>query len=222
VAGKEISWDDKGWHVAGWIRPIGKPEDEGAVPMHQMRFADGKTPQILDIIDVPLVGSANDPNHPEDWIIDLQYYWRRVRGFPSEELKLLEDQNPVMWSDASEPRKVVSGYVSVMKKPGSLYFMRPPKGWQIVIFRKTIWSQGTPTDRYKDHYLLRFTVNAEVHEFDITDPGFTGTFGHLVKSPEHGEAVVPIASPDLYFCCLSLTPAFKGYHYKILAALIEG
>lgn len=221
VAGKEISWDEKGWHVGDWIRPIGKPEDEGAVPMQEMRFKDGKYPEVLDIVEVPLIGPANDPNHPEDWVIDLDYYWKRVRGFPSAELSILEDEDPQIWREARQLRKVSGGFVSAMNKPASLYFISPPKGWQAIVFRKTIWSQGVPTERTKVHYLLRFSFDGKTHEFDITDPSFVSNFGHLAKAPEHGELVIPIPHSEEYFCCLSLTPAYMGYHYKILAALIK-
>lgn len=221
VAGKVISWDAALWHVGGWIRPIDRSEKEGAVSFSVMRCEDGSFPDVLDIVDVPLIGPANDPNHPEDWELDTQFRWKRVAKFPATGLGLLADTAPVLWSDPRHDRKVASGYVSSMSNPASLCFMRPPLGWEFVKFRDTAWSGGMPTERTRMRSRLLFKIHDRPHAFDINDPHFDMRYGRDLVVPEYGRVVVTVPHPAKIYCCLSLTPAFNGWHYKVLAAVIE-
>ena len=45
--------------------------------LETMRCADGQPIKFLDIIDVPILQWANDPNHPEDWVVDTSRSWVR-------------------------------------------------------------------------------------------------------------------------------------------------
>jgi hypothetical protein len=69
---------------------------------------------------------------------------------------------------------------------------------------------------------LLFSLNGQQHAFDINDPHWGERCGQHVSVPETGSIVVPVANPDRVYFTLSLTPAFNGWHYKILAAVIEG
>lgn len=222
VAGKEIAWAGAQRNVGRWIRPIDRSDAEGAVALGVMRYEDGGYPDVLDIVDVPLIKPANDTNHPEDWVLDTGYRWRRVGKFPPAEVNLLRDSRAMLWSHRGQPRKVPEGYVASMAAAASLYLITPPVGWGFVLFHDTAWRDGLPIEQKRTRSRLVFALDGQRHVFDINDPCWGERYGHHVAVPETGSVVVPVTNPDSIFMTISLTPAFKGWHYKILAAVIEG
>ncbi len=222
VAGKEIAWDGAQWCVGSWIRPIDRSDAEGAVALNVMRCEDGGFPDVLDIVDVPLLQPANDANHPEDWLLDTGQKWKRAAKFSAAGINLLVDSPATLWSHSTQPKKVPGGYVSTMPGAASLYLIKPPVGWEFVQFLDTLWMNGLPTEQKRTRSLLRFTLGGQQHAFDIKDPHWREHYGQHVSVPVTGSIVVPIANPDCVHFTLSLTPPFNGWHYKILAAVIEG
>jgi hypothetical protein len=222
VAGKEVTWDGAQWRIGSWIRPIDRSDAEGAVALNVMRCEDGGFPDVLDIVDVPLLQPANDANHPEDWVLDTGQRWKRAPKFPAAGINLLVDSPATLWSHPAQPRKVPEGYVSSMPGPASLYLVRPPAKWEFLLFRDTAWRDGLPTEQKRIRSRLVFSLGGQQHAFDINDPHWGERYCQHVSVPETGSVVVPVAYPDAIFLTLSLTPAFKGWHYKILAAVIEG
>lgn len=217
VAGKEISWDASQYHIADWIRPVDRNEAEGAVSIEVMRCEDGSCPQVLDIVDVPVLAHAADPNHPEDWVIDTSRRWKRLHRFPSASVCHLADDGSDTWQQPGQTRRVSEGYVARMSRPASLKLVKPPAGWAISIFKDTNFE-----GKLRTKSRLRLALGGHDHVFDNNDPQIQTHYAGPINIPLEGELIIPFRGPeDLYFT-LSLTPAFKGWHYKILAAVIRG
>jgi hypothetical protein len=217
VAGKVISWDDTQYHATGWIRPIDRNEAEGAVSVKVMRCEDGSYPQVLDIVDVPVLGHAADPNHPEDWVIDRSRRWKRVQQFPAALVHHLCDDGSNLWNQPSQSRRVLEGYVTKMANPASLMLVKPPSGWKMSLFKDTNFE-----GRIRTKSRLSFSLGGHDHLFDNNDPHIHTHYAEAVSVPLEGEVIIPFREPESLYFTLSLTPAFKGWHYKILAAVIRG
>ena len=71
VAGKEIGTNC-------WIRPVSDREN-GEVSEYERQYEDGTDPLVLDIIDVPLLNAQPKDFQQENWLLDPDQYWRRVR-----------------------------------------------------------------------------------------------------------------------------------------------
>ncbi len=217
VAGKEISWDATQYHAAGWIRPVDRNEAEGAVSLQVMRYEDGTCPQVLDIVDVPILTHAADVNHPEDWVIDTTKRWKRLHQLPAAFVPHLCDDGGDLWHQSGQSRRVLEGYVSRMSNPASLMLVKPPDGWTISIFKDTNFEGKVRTKSR-----LNLSLGGHVHVFDNNDSQIHTHYAQSVSVPFEGELIIPFREPENLYFALSLTPAFKGWHYKILAAVIRG
>ena len=62
-----------------------------------MAVKGGGPISILDIMDVPLTRYANDPIHPEDWIVDAGHKWNIVSKWDLKNLYALEEKPKDLW-----------------------------------------------------------------------------------------------------------------------------
>jgi len=110
---------------AGWIRPV-SDESEGELEPRHMRTSDGAPVVPLDIVDVPLLQCANDPIHPEDWIVDASRNWSRTGALDPMLLDSLEEKPKDLWLEsATNTDRVTSDFLSKRRKHQSLFLIRP-------------------------------------------------------------------------------------------------
>ncbi|MGD0464112.1 MAG: hypothetical protein ABSB74_16645 [Tepidisphaeraceae bacterium] len=65
-----------------------------------------------------------------------------------------------------------------------------------------------------------FNYNGRPYEFSLTDPVMDKYCSPFPK-PEDGIKTVELDSAGNCLLCVSLTPPFNDYHYKIVATVIE-
>ena len=74
IAGKEVLADGL---FGVWVRPVSaRPSEE--VSELERRYQDGGEPQLLDIIDVPLIEARPIYYQQENWLLDPQHRWQKV------------------------------------------------------------------------------------------------------------------------------------------------
>lgn len=73
VAGRE--WT--GGRAGRWIRPVSNREHQ-EVSEYERQYEDGSDPQLLDVIDVPVLEPRPASFQSEDWLLDPEYYWEKV------------------------------------------------------------------------------------------------------------------------------------------------
>lgn len=73
IAGRE--WLEEG--PGAWIRPVSHREHQEVSERERM-YEDGSDPQLLDIIDVPLIEPRAGRPQTENWLLDPKWYWRKV------------------------------------------------------------------------------------------------------------------------------------------------
>jgi hypothetical protein len=212
VAGKELFGEDGNWTPGLWTRPV-DPAHEGAITLETMRCADGQPIKFLDIVDVPILSWANDPNHPEDWVVDTSRQWVRQGTLPLTELSRLLDHPVHLWKGWMDDRIVRGGYVGKMMQPASLYFIKPEGEVKVCVY----WDE----EKMRVRKRLRLRHGGQDHEFDITDPQFESHYPGLTHSKDGPPTEIPLEADGRLHLCLSLTPEFHGAHYKIAATIWE-
>ena len=95
IAGKEIQ--DNG-QIGRWVRPVSARETE-EVSEWERQYEDGSDPRLLDIIDVPLLNAKPKDFQQENWLLDPEYYWEKVRPVTEEELRRCIDPAARLWTD---------------------------------------------------------------------------------------------------------------------------
>ena len=218
LAGKELVREQTGWKVGSWIRPVSTP-DGSEVSAARMKEALGREPRLLEILEISFTSNASLPDQPENWLIDAGASWRSIDVIPWGHVGRLVDKPRQLWDEGRGWRRVRQGYVQRMPQPASLYLIKPEE-----IVSVEVWSEphpATPPPTLKRHRLAKLRYGGVVHEFDITDPAFADQYYRAFPAPNDGRRKITLRAPMETLVCISLTPEFRGYHYKIAAAFLE-
>ena len=92
IAGKELG----ARHPWTWIRPIGHRESE-EVLKDECRYDVGGDPQLLDIMEVPLLEESPKDHQCENWLLDAKRRWIRVGTLANGQLPELIDEVSTLW-----------------------------------------------------------------------------------------------------------------------------
>ena len=82
IAGKEIQEDGR---VGDWIRPV-SDRDSQEVSEEERQYEDGSDPRVLDVIDVPILNAQPKDYQQENWLLDPEYYWNKIRRVTMDKL----------------------------------------------------------------------------------------------------------------------------------------
>lgn len=97
VAGIEIlSRDGERFEFGKFIRPIDATQNEGAL-RHYTTTIDGRGVKPLDVVEMDLRKHAEDPNHPEDWIIYQGSHWKLLDSLSSKVLEAVPQSEGDAW-----------------------------------------------------------------------------------------------------------------------------
>lgn len=213
VAGRELGNDNA---VGNWLRPI-SDLPEGELHPHHMRIEGGRVLSVFDIVGVPVADHARDIAHPEDWRIKGASPWQRIGIFPQARLASLEERPADLWVESdTRTNRVSSEFLARRTAHQSLYLVRPKN------FRVELTNDFNPWEGH--HEVKRracFTYNGLSYSLGLTDPVFIDT--RAKRFPEEGEPAIVVRPSENCLICVSLTPKFErtGYHYKVVATVLE-
>ena len=125
IAGKEVFVKNNKVTYGGWIRPVSRRGDEGAISIAQCSFKGGRCPRIWDIVDVPVEEPESYAPQPENWIIDETKSWSKVAlDFELPGVPL--DAPPNLWIDATQKNdRVYPANLASINQNASLYLVQP-------------------------------------------------------------------------------------------------
>jgi hypothetical protein len=96
IAGRELV----GGTLGGWVRPVSAREHE-EVSEREREYQNGQDPQVLDVIDVPLVVPRANAFQTENWLLDPDYYWSLVDQMSPDGLADYVEDNGPLWLNIS-------------------------------------------------------------------------------------------------------------------------
>lgn len=215
VAGREIRGDGTRYSIGPWIRPV-SARDGGELYEKEMEVAPGRQPAVLDFVEVPLVRNVKDAVQPENWLMAPQATWRRVNELYTLPRWGAICESPAnLWLEPGERTDRAScEYVRRNPSGHSLYFIRVPK-----IRARFDWTQSGAHIRPRRRAIFQHA--GVTYEFNITDPMFIERY--RADLPKEGEPARfrDIAPANGCFLCVSLAGEFNGFHYKVVATIIE-
>ena len=204
IAGRE--WD--GQRTGHWIRPVSKREGQ-EVSEYERQYEDGSDPRVLDVIDVPVVKAVADEWQSENWLLDDEWYWRKVADYSWFDLPALVDLEAPLWLDGfstyhgSNDRIPLSAMTEVKS---SLRLV----GMEELALK--VFAPGEAFGNRKRRVQGCFIHAGRQYALWVTDP---------VCERRH------LAKPDgdyhvgSCFLTISLGEPFEGDCYKLIAAVIE-
>jgi len=204
IAGKEVL--AKGY--GGWIRPVSaRPTAE--VRFSEYRYQNNESPELLDIIDVPLLKAAPQHHQTENHVITAGR-WLKQGALPWNQLEQLRDRPASLWINSDS---TIGGRYNCMSPaqaammPDSLFLLKM-KSFIVVVSSNT-WEGKT-----RKTYRGEFDYKGVRYKFNLTDPAARRAFASKT------EGDYPLN--DVYLC-ISLTETYAedGRCHKLVAAVIS-
>ena len=213
VAGVEVIQQlDGKWELTdNWVRPLGYQQD-GSLIYSEYVLDTNLIPNILDIVDIHLECPVPSPGHLEDWLIVQNSKWIFRGHFALDVAQfLLQTPNNLWLENAFQTDRVTTAYLLSNKLP-SLYLIRPTN---LEIFFIETHYKGQATKKRR----IRFIYNEISYDLALTDPKMQQKYFSYFPSVSNGILSIGPASNSII--CVSLTPPLNGYHYKLVATVLE-
>ncbi|MDY6970532.1 MAG: RQC domain-containing protein, partial [Spirochaetota bacterium] len=213
IAGKEILKDKN--HaleddldvdmVGGWIRPI-SAQKTGEFSINSITLTNGKNPELLDIISIPI--AKHSPNHcqTENYLID-EGPWVKTGNFPLTALSALCDYVDSLWINNHSSSFGLNDRIPVDLINASL------KSSLLLIKLNKLSIVVEEDAKMLKKVRAEFDFKGERYRLLVTDPIVEGIY--LKK--EFGS--YSILSNDLYVS-IYISEPFNGYCYKLVAGII--
>ena len=217
LAGKEVLWTGADWSVGGWVRPV--PTPTGAeMALTEVQRALGWEPSLLEVVEIPLERPCPLPDQPENWLLSRTGAWKLHGCLEHGKVPTLLDHPDQLWGD--EKRYVQEGCPQRMAQPAPLYLIQPDTIGPLRIWaEEALNEQGQPYARHRRRVAI--CCRGRWHEFDITDPRLQARYYPKLPASNEPSLTIRLRSPQRTVVCVSLTPVWKGRHYKIAAAFLE-
>lgn len=98
VAGKELLLDGR---LGEWVRPVLSAEEGGVGDERMYENDTDPEPKVLDIMDVPIVRHEPQDHQQENWLIDPNSRWVKIRRLEPRNLEPFIEPATPLWIDGS-------------------------------------------------------------------------------------------------------------------------
>jgi Dual OB-containing domain len=220
VAGIELipNQTDADYKVGSWIRPVSH-HGHGELSPEERRVSEYREVRLQNIVKIPLRLPTREISQPENWLLDGKIWTDLSRKIPQPPLFDLVERPADLWMSIETPNqtdRITQAEVSRRKPRQSLYLIRPKS------LTCHAWREYNPVR--KQQQLQRradFEYGQHKYSLSITDPLYWDK--HFDPVPQLGEPERVITYPEqqIPILCVSLTPAYNGSHYKIVATIFE-
>lgn len=204
LAGKELV----GAAVGPWIRPVSaRPTEE--VSERERAYKNGADPQVLDVIDIPLIEAKPKTFQSENWLLDPQQYWVRKDALAYDKLAGTVDTPQTLWTNGFKTYHGLNDRVpeaEADKLTTSLYLI----GLNSISFN--VFAPGAAFGNSKRRVHAEFEYGGSSYALWVTDPTIEREY--LAKD-DGAYAAGPC------YVTVSLGERDKGYCYKLVAAVVR-
>jgi len=201
VAGKELLGDQ----IGRWVRPVSNCET-GELSIKETSCENGKPPELLDVIAIPLSGHDPHSYQTENYTVD-KGLWIKKQQLPLPVLPRLCDQVDSLWINGYHSRNGLNDRIpeDTVKENvrSSLLFIKPDK------VSITVEEGPNLLKRIR----ARFRFAGEEYWLPVTDPVLENRYFRK----ETGQ--YPMNKKAVYFT-VSIGEPYEGYCYKLVAGII--
>ena len=205
IAGKELLSDGT---TGSWIRPVSAREHE-EVSLSECRCTDNSIPQVLDVIEVPVVSPKPRDYQQENWLLDRKRRWIKKHSISTGELSAMSDPTNTLWTNNHSTYHGLNDRVPEVDANdfrNSLYLIRV-NTLDIQVFVPSA-AFGSGAKRVQG----LFQYNGVCYSLRVTDNDYEYTY---LQRPEGHYQIGPC------FLTVSLGEPYKGFAYKLIAAIIK-
>jgi len=221
IAGREVLWrPDARWYLGPWIRPVGT-HGQGELHLAETLLPDATPVQVLDFAAVTLQQHEGRADQPENWLVSgdgtgIPPIWAKPdRIVKPPPLHALEEHPANLWIDKAEMNDRISPHRLQELHPGSSLAIIKPQDLTVAWWTE----QNAVKNRPQHKYQARFHYHDLYYRLSLTDPLATARL--CTPMPPLGAPPLTATIPDEPLLCISLTPVFGGFHYKVAATILE-
>ncbi|MFM0212164.1 hypothetical protein PQQ96_32745 [Paraburkholderia sediminicola] len=199
--------------MGAWIRPVSGRQDEG-VTLWEQRYdsANGALPQVLDVINVPLLGHRPNGCQSENWVLDPDRWWTKDHEVNWATIATYAENPDVLFVNAGRTFAGLNDEI-----PNAVAVGLPNSLVLIAVPTLCIRVYAGYNDARKMQ--ARFQYNGVDYALGITDPVIEAEFfPQGLGEYETGRSLL----------CISLSMPFTKtngnggeYRYKLVAAVIR-
>lgn len=210
VAGREVVGDYPNINFGDWVRPV--TGGDGTLRSKHYRLDDGSYTQVLQIVDVPVLKHVLGDGQPENWLLDESKQWSKHGELPASDVRQLEESPGDLWQDRGASSDKIRPEIQTQRVPVTSLTLIAPQQLCIASWKEFNLFKGYNVKKNQ----ATFVYNGQQYRLTITDPEFTAK---LVYQESRVSRIDLSDSNTLL--CVSLTQPFNGYHYKVVATVLE-
>ncbi len=203
IAGRE--W--KNSQAGEWIRPVSNREHE-EVSEYERQYEDGSDPQVLDVIDIPMLKPKPRNYQTENWLLDPDYYWKKAGRLSWFDLRTLLDKAAPLWIDGDSTYNGLNDSIPLTKAASLKNSLRLI---HIDRLRLRVFKPGKAFGNNKRRVQGKFIHAGREYALWVTDPGFEREY---LQKPDGDYEI------NECFLTISLGEPYGGKCYKLIAAII--
>lgn len=175
---------------------------------YERQYEDGSDPQVLDVIDVPVLASRPKDYQTENWLLDPKCYWEKAGRLSTSDLPALTDPVAPLWIDGHSTYNGLNDRVPLAvagSVTSSLRLLRVDR------LRLIVSRPGEAFGNDKRRVQGRFRHAGREYALWVTDPGWERTYlAKLNGTYDVGECYLTV----------SLGEPYEDACYKLIAAVI--
>lgn len=186
-----------------WVRPV-RPGGQD-LTVRDIEYEDGSTPQLLDIISVPVIRTEPLRYQPENIVIDPEYYWEKRGRYKVRDLEQFLFKGDHIFGDfndrLSEVAALTLNHSLTLVRANGIWFIKRPG-----------YREGTNQVRAK------FKYKGNEYNLVVTD----GEWEVKINDMDYGVHLIH----GRFNLTISLGLPFEGLdgtvaHYKLVAGITE-
>ncbi len=205
IAGKEIREDEQ---VGDWIRPVSARESQ-EVSEWERSYEDGSDPRVLDVIEVPVLNAQPKDYQQENWLLDPEQYWKKVRNVTTNELTQFIDPVAPLWINGDSTVNGQNDRVPILDAKSLSHSLRLIRVNALELY---VSQPGKDFGNHRRSVQGRFQHDGTDYWLRVTDPIYERQY---LQQPN---GMYQIGER---FLTVSLGEPYRGYAYKLIAAIIE-
>ena len=205
IAGIELMEDES---PGAWVRPVSDREDE-AVNESERQYENGGEPGVLDVVDVPLLRARPRGYQQENWPLDPDSSWKRIRHVRPDSLEKLAEPAGPLW---------VIGYHTFHGRNDRVpldrakYLKSSLRLVRVSALELDVFAPRADVGDFKRRIKGRFRFAGEEYRLWVTDPVYEHTY---LNRPNNCYAL------GACFLTVSLGEPYQGFAYKLIAAIVQ-
>lgn len=195
-----------------WVRLVGR-EVPGCVTVQEASYANGKPVAPLDLFEVELGDGCGSCSHPEDTYITSKK-WKFIRRFDQPE------EHKILVSLCSKSASIFQSYEDRIygkkfehaEAVTSLELLQPDDLW---------WWVREENGKRKNRALFRMgRAGRARYDLAVTDPVWLEQLS-LLPAGVYPHAMFCGKEPEKPLLVISLSEPFQGFHYKLVAGVVQ-